>query len=501
MVHLRWKVSSMSAFSNVSSLFRGVLVCIILITVSSTSLSTARGQKSGNAGLPLELKLSTPKYVVSGTDVYQKIPIERGVFRISGPGILRVTWIVKKDFEEWAARGGYTLSWPGQGQAVLPGRTLGESKEPGEVKQGGLQKFVWLREIPEDIQDTQVDVSLSSFWYPIMDQNPWSGITIYPHQQALLIDWLESSSIRNLSGRWSGSTSTGFGLDLVLQEQGNQLTGTLSGSPITGKRLPDGSIEFDRTTPKQSYRGTFNPETGIIKGTFDCELSNANDVGWQVTRNTLDNSPILAGSTIELPTKPTHVPTGTLIIQAGSRKVNAGQEVMVPVEVIGGKGLGNLNVVIEYDRNVGQIRQSSKPGEVLSGRLFESNPQESGVFRFGFAGKEGLATDGILTSLPITAIGKVGDKSALSVTVTSANDADGKSLQSKVVSGEIEIVSTGGAGSGDLNDDGLVDTLDALAALKMSVRLLPDNMAADMDQDGKVTSNDARLIMLKYVGR
>jgi hypothetical protein len=463
--------------------------------------STAPGQKTGNAGLPLELKISTPNDVVSGPDVYQQIPIERGVFRISGPGILRITWIVKKDFEEWAARGGYTLTWPGQGQVSLPGRDFGVSIEPAEVTRGGLQKFVWLREISADVQDLQVDVALGAFWYPQMDQNPWAGINIYPHQQALMIDWLAPSDFKDLSGRWTGSTSTGFGIDLVLQEQGNQLIGTFSGEPITGKRLPDGTIEFERTTPKQSYRGTFNSENGRIKGTFDCETSQMKDVAWEVTRITLDSNPVLAGSNVELPTKPTHLPTGKLIIQAGSRKVNVGQEILVPVEVIGGKGLGNLNVVIEYDSKVGQVRQPSKAGELLAGRLFESNPQESGVFRFGFAGKDGLAGDGILTMLPITAIGKPGDKSALTATVTSANDAEGQSLDSGVISGEIEIVSTGGAGSGDVNDDGIVNTLDALAALKMSVKLLPENMAADMDHDGKVTSNDARLIMLKYVGK
>lgn len=489
-----------------AALFRGVCWMPLLVALAYWS-GPAQGQTASVAGLPLELQLNTASGVISGPEVFGRIPSTEGAFTISGPGILRVTWttIANQTAQNDHAKGGsFTFRWDGQRQETIPGRGIGYSVEPENAPPGKPQTHVWLQEISADVKNVTISASLQAYWVAQMDQNPWAGINLYQTTQAIRVDWLESSVIRNtqnLSGRWAGSNSSGFAVDLILQEQNNILTGTLGGNPITGKRLPDGRLEFTSAISKQSYRGNFNPETGSIKGTFDCELSNAKDVGWEVTRITLDNNPLLTGGNIELPTKPTHVPTGTLVIQAGVRKVNVGQEVMVPVEIIGGKGLGNLNVVIEYDNKVGQVRQSSKAGEILAGRLFASNPQESGVYRFGFAGNDGLAGDGILTLLPITAIGKPGDKSPLTLTVTAANDAEGQSLESTVISGGIEIVSTGGAGSGDINDDGVVDTLDALAALKMSVKLLPENMAADMDHDGKVTSNDARLIMLKYVGK
>jgi len=475
-----------------------------LILISLAPCSTAWGQI---AGLPLELQLSTAAGVISGPDVFQRIPSTEGTFTISGPGVLRVTWIVlanKTAQNDYAKGGSFAFRWEGQRQETRPGREIGYSVEPKDAMPGKPQTHVWLQEISADVKDIKITTSLHAYYLAQMDLNPFAGLNLYQTQQAIRVDWFESSimkTAKNLSGRWTGSTSTGFGLDLILQEKDNKLTGTLGRNPITGKRLPDGTIEFVATTPQQIYRGTFNPETGTIKGTFDCEESKAKDVGWEATRSSLDKNPILEGGNIELPTKPSHVPSGSLIIKAGSRKVNAGEDVMVPIEVFGGKGLGNLNVVIEYDSKVGQARPNSKAGAILAGRLFESNSQESGVFRFGFAGKEGLAGDGVLTMLPITAIGKPGDKTALTVTVTAANGAEGQSLTSTVVSGAIEIVATGGAGSGDINDDGVVDTLDALAALKMSVKLLPENMAADMDQDGIITSNDARLIMLKYVGK
>ncbi len=54
---------------------------------------------------------------------------------------------------------------------------------------------------------------------------------------------------------------------------------------------------------------------------------------------------------------------------------------------------------------------------------------------------------------------------------------------------------------GDYNGDGKVTELDALAALKMSVKQLPEDLALDMDGNGKVTAEDARLILKKALGK
>jgi len=54
---------------------------------------------------------------------------------------------------------------------------------------------------------------------------------------------------------------------------------------------------------------------------------------------------------------------------------------------------------------------------------------------------------------------------------------------------------------GDYNRDGRVTELDALAALKMSIKQLPEDLAIDMDGNGKVTAEDARLILKKALGK
>jgi hypothetical protein len=54
---------------------------------------------------------------------------------------------------------------------------------------------------------------------------------------------------------------------------------------------------------------------------------------------------------------------------------------------------------------------------------------------------------------------------------------------------------------GDYNGDGRVTELDALAALKMSVKFLTEDLNLDMDGNGKVTAADARLILKQALGK
>ena len=60
---------------------------------------------------------------------------------------------------------------------------------------------------------------------------------------------------------------------------------------------------------------------------------------------------------------------------------------------------------------------------------------------------------------------------------------------------------TAASGSGDADGDGVVTARDAVMAIRMAVRLIPTNLACDMDGNGAVDSNDVRQILLKVVGK
>ena len=137
----------------------------------------------------------------------------------------------------------------------------------------------------------------------------------------------------------------------------------------------------------------------------------------------------------------------------------------------------------------------------MGNTLFESNLGEPGLVRIGVAGSRPLDASGILAHIPFKLIGKPGDRSELKVTVTSANAIDGRPLIAETITGALVVLDDTGSLPGDGDGDGALTAGDALAALRMSVRLIPEKTACDLDGDGAVTSNDARLILQKVVGK
>jgi hypothetical protein len=190
-----------------------------------------------------------------------------------------------------------------------------------------------------------------------------------------------------------------------------------------------------------------------------------------------------------------------LTVRAATRRVKPGQAILAPVEILNPGGLANINVVIDYSAEVVSVSAKPSPGALKQNRLFEANHSESGIVRLGLAGADPLTSSGQMALIPFVAVGQPGTKSKLKVVVTNANSAGGEILTPTVIDGEIEILESGSRDPEDIDDDNEVTAKDALEALKMSVKLIPINSAADVDGDGSVTSNDARLILLRVVGK
>lgn len=188
-------------------------------------------------------------------------------------------------------------------------------------------------------------------------------------------------------------------------------------------------------------------------------------------------------------------------IQAGQREGKPGEIVNVPVYLLNPDGVANLNVMISYSATVAQAEGKIARGNVLGNALFEANPAEAGQARIGLAGSKPLSDSGILAHIPFKITGKPGDRTELQVTVSTANRVDGSTLNADSITGTILVLDESGGIPGDSDGDKTITAGDALAALKMSVKLLPEKKSADVDGDGKVTSNDARMILQKVVGK
>lgn len=217
---------------------------------------------------------------------------------------------------------------------------------------------------------------------------------------------------------------------------------------------------------------------------------------------TANNPPSGKGTTTGTPTTtPEPASVTGFTIQAGRREGKPGEIVNVPVYLLNPDGIANLNVTISYSPTVALAEGKIARGNVLGNALFEANPAEAGQARIGLAGSKPLSDSGILAHIPFKITGKPGDRAELQVTVSTANRVDGSALNADTITGAILVLDETGGVPGDSDGDKTITAGDALAALKMSVKLLPEKKSSDVDQDGKVTSNDARMILQKVVGK
>lgn len=191
-----------------------------------------------------------------------------------------------------------------------------------------------------------------------------------------------------------------------------------------------------------------------------------------------------------------------LSVRVGTRTVEPGGTVDVPVELIGSGDVASLNVTIRYDPAVVSVVGTPARGSALGDALFEANASprgEPGIIYLGFAGKASVSTGSPFAGITFKAVGRAGSRAALVPSVTSANASGGAKVGVATIDGAVEIRQA--SLTGDSDGDGRLTANDAKNALKMSVRLLDEDRKCDMDKDGRVTANDARLILQAVVGK
>ena len=200
------------------------------------------------------------------------------------------------------------------------------------------------------------------------------------------------------------------------------------------------------------------------------------------------------------PAEPATVSRMTL--QAAKRKAKTGETVTVPVWLLKGAGLIDMNFNLEYDPAVVQVVGSIVKGNLLDGADFEANPGKPGVIQIGLVPKSGgvATSDGTLAQIPFKVVGPVGSKTPLHLVPRKASLTGGAVASPATLDGEIQIVGDADLVPGDINGDGRVGMDDVLMALKISVGLLPFNTRADMDKDEQVTAADARVIRDRVLG-
>lgn len=174
-----------------------------------------------------------------------------------------------------------------------------------------------------------------------------------------------------------------------------------------------------------------------------------------------------------------------MTLQAGERCVKKGQSIEVPIYLIRGDNVSNINFEVRYDSSIAELVDDGSAGPLLGGTMFESHRNAPGLVKLGFARTDGLSGTGAVALLTFRAIGRPGQKTVLSLAVTTINHPDRSVPSIDRIDGLIEV----------LPEEQPWTALDAREALKMSVGTIPENLRLDVDKSGKVTSLDATLIL------
>jgi hypothetical protein len=194
------------------------------------------------------------------------------------------------------------------------------------------------------------------------------------------------------------------------------------------------------------------------------------------------------------PNLPPDVASGT-ILQANKVRVKQGDTVRVRVLLWNASNISGMNFTVKYDESVASPDGQPIKGSLLSNVRLEANPSDSSGVLIGFADETGISGTGSIVYVPFKAVGKPGDRTPINLNITTVNKPDGSVPSVYEVAGEILIVDDNGFQPGDSDGNGEINELDALDALKMSVKLIPIQWQTDIDKNGEVTSRDATLIM------
>ena len=195
-------------------------------------------------------------------------------------------------------------------------------------------------------------------------------------------------------------------------------------------------------------------------------------------------------------------PDGRMMLVSPDRNVQSGETVLVPILLRNAENVANINFVAEFSKDVIQPIEKPIKGNVYpANSIFAGNTAESGKVRVGVASSSGITGSGTATEIRFKVTGEPGDKTPVRLTVSKIDDPLGNELQIVTESGILTVVDEDGLTPGDGDGDGKLTALDAMMALKMSVKLIAEKNALDIDKDRSVTSRDAVLIMQRALGK
>ena len=183
-------------------------------------------------------------------------------------------------------------------------------------------------------------------------------------------------------------------------------------------------------------------------------------------------------------------PDGTAMI-VESRVSPLGSIVRVPVGLTKASGITSLGFTLNYDSDSLRVVAVER-GSRLTKDSFSYDTDTLGQVRFGFAVTRGSGATGTAAVVSFQVVGAVGSVSPITLSDALVNHRAEGPLTVELVGADFKV---GSKIMGDADGDNLITAMDALLALKMASSSSRPDLSLDVNNDGKITIDDARIIL------
>ena len=131
-------------------------------------------------------------------------------------------------------------------------------------------------------------------------------------------------------------------------------------------------------------------------------------------------------------------------------------------------------------------------GSRITEASFSFDADNLGEVRFGFASTKGAVPGGTAAVVEFQVVGSPGTVSPITLSDALVNHNATGPLNMELVGADFKV---GPRIIGDADGDSNVTALDALQVLKMAANLQKVDLSLDVNNDGKITIDDARIIL------
>lgn len=178
---------------------------------------------------------------------------------------------------------------------------------------------------------------------------------------------------------------------------------------------------------------------------------------------------------------------GEVIFLSGHMR--PGGFVQIPINLQADRAIKRLELDLRYQPEVLQAQEVLKGSLTADSRFSQDLNSKAGTIRVSILEDKGLRGEGSVAYVKFKVLGDAGKGSLLEIEKVFATNLDDAFLSMDTSRGFF-VAEEPAQMMGDCNGDRRITAVDSLIALKMSRRVLPFDIIADMNNDGDITESD-----------